>query len=275
MPPRRDDRRLRRSRRFLLRQATGPLRALPAFFVYGGMKCGTSSLFAYICQHPHVRRPYRKETHYFSLGMRMGRSEAWYRAHFPLRARMRRGEITGEATPGYLFETEVAARVARLVPKARLLIILRDPVERALSHYFHEVRMGRERLSLEEAMACEEERLELARSLGPEGKETLLHAGYKQRGLYADQIENVLTHFRREQVLVLGSGTLFRQPHVALADAFRFLELSAPETPLDFTAKNTASNRTAAPPRMVEELRRFFAPHNERLFALLGRELDW
>lgn len=273
--PRLDDPRLKRDRRFPLRRLTAPLRALPDFLIVGAMKSGTSSLYTYLCQHPSVRPPVRKELHYFTVGHRSGKTDAWYSANFPLRARLRGGAVTGEATPGYMFEPEAVRRMAALVPEAKLIVLLRDPVERAISQYFHERRMGREYLPIDEAMAAEEERLAEAQRQGVDGLETWLHASYKRRGLYADQIETLYDAYPREQVLILGSRTLFATPAAALDEVLTFLGLQTAPTGVRFEAKNESDNRTSVPESLRDELAEFFAPHNARLFDLIGRRLDW
>lgn len=276
MAPRTVDRRLARGRGFALARATARLRALPDFLVLGAMKAGTSSLFHHLARHPQVRGPYRKEVHYFGHGHRAGRSVGWYRAHFP-RCLPRRGGpawLTGEATPDYLYDPEVPARIRATLPEVRLIAILREPASRAVSHYFHEVRMGRERLPIEEAFALEEARLAHAAALGEAGRETLHHAGYRRRGLYAEQIERYLALFPRERLLLLGSAELRRDPEATLARAFAFLGL--PPAAIDpSTARNEGSNKAPPPPPLVDELRAGFEAPNARLAALLGGLPDW
>ncbi len=266
--PRADDRRLVRDRSFALRRLTAPLRALPDFLIVGEMKCGTSSLFDHLRRHSLVAPPLRKELHYFGHGVRHGKGEGWYRAHFPRRARLRGGALTGEATPGYLYEPGAAERLAALIPRARLIVLLRDPVERAISHYYHELRMGREHLPIAEAMRLEETRLAEARAAGEEGMETLLHASYKDRGRYADSLGRLFRLFPREQVLVMDGETLFRDPAAAVTRVSKFLGLPAAEVP-HLPARNRGLNREPVDPELRAELEEFFRPHQARLSALL------
>src|SRR5215470_750369 len=137
-----------RSARFAARRATASARALPDFLIIGAQKAGTTSLYAYLTAHRDVRPAGRKEVHYFDLGFTAGAElgEGWYRSMFPLRARLAldgrrtgRPVRTGEASPYYLFHPAAPQRAAALVPEARLLVLVRDPVERAWSHYRHEV----------------------------------------------------------------------------------------------------------------------------------------
>ena len=274
MLPRTNDRRLVRARRFALRRMTAPWRASPDFLVAGAMKAGTSSLFHYLCLHPRIVPPLRKETHYFTVGHRAGREEGWYRAHFPLRARLGRGALTGEATPDYLFDPEVPPRIARALPGIRIILILRDPVTRAVSHYRHEVAQGREYLPLDEALRVEEDRLARAKAAGPEGYETWMHASYKARGLYLDQIRRLEAVIPRERILVLGSAALLLRPAEVVARATEFLGLPLEGT-YEFPLKNRSKVRDPVPDETLAGLAEHFAPHNARLFAHLGFEPDW
>lgn len=275
MRPRTEDKRLARGRRFWLRCATAPLRALPDFMIVGAMKSGTSSLFDHVRQHPLVAPPYRKETHYLDLGRHRGCPALWYRAHFPLRARMRPGMITGEATPDYMFDPAIPPALRAMRPDLRLIVVLRNPVDRVISHYHHEVRMGREHLSLETALELEEARLATARKAGAEGGETLQHASYRRRSIYAPQLRILLEHFPRERVLVLSSRQLFDDPAAVMAETQEFLGLPEPGVPYEFRVKNSAPRRAEVSGDLRAGLEAFFAPHNARLFELLGRDLDW
>lgn len=270
--PRARDGRLSRGRGFGLRRATAPLRRLPDFLVLGAMKAGTSTLFHHLAAHPAVDPPLRKEVHYFGHGQRAGRGLGWYRAHFPLGPA--RGRLTGEATPDYLFDPDVPARIGAALPDVRLIAILREPVARAVSQYHHEVRMGRETLPIEEAFAMEGARLAHAARLGEAGRETLHHASYRRRGLYAEQIARYHAAFRAERLLVLGSGTLARDPQAAVGRAFAFLGL--PSVPVDEgVVRNMAGRTSPVPAALLKELQEWFAAPNARLAEMLGGLPDW
>jgi hypothetical protein len=248
-------------RRWLWRRATAALRALPDFVIIGAQRSGTTSTYAYLVQHPRIEAAWHKEVHYFDSPRNYRRGPGWYRAHFPLR---RPGRITGEATPEYLLRAKAPARLAALVPRARLVALLRNPVDRAVSHYHHHVRQGRETRPLERALA--EQRRTLP--TGPWSGES-----YLIRGLYAEQLETVLRAVPREQVLVLLSEELFARPEETVARIVAFLGL--PPHPIDVRGRLSAGRYEPMPPAVRAELIEFFRPHNARLADLLGRDLGW
>ena len=274
MRPRRDDRRLARPPAFALRRMTAPLRAMPDFLVAGAMKAGTSSLFAYLLRHPLILPPLRKEVHYFTAGHRAGLNEAWYRAHFPLRIRLRGGRIAGEATPGYMFEPDAVERIAARLPDIRIIVVLREPVARAVSHWRHEVAMGRETLPFAEAVAAEDGRRRAAGRAGAAGHETVVHASYKARGRYLEQILALESAIPRDRILVLGSGALARTPEQAVGAALRHLGLPPAALGLPLN-RNASRDRRPVPEAALSALRAEFAPHNARLFDHLGFRPDW
>lgn len=272
MKPRTDDKRLKRSKRFLAHRLTAPLRALPDFLVVGEMKSGTSSLFYYLQRHPDILPPWRKELHFFNLGH--GKGLGWYRAHFPLRRNLGANKLTGEGCPEYLYAPGAAARMHKVLPDARLIVILRDPVQRAISHYHHEVRMGREYLPLFDALKVEEERLAETDINDPFGLETYLHASYKRRGCYADHLSNLFSIYDKEQVLILGNNELLGDPKAVIDRAYEFLGLQPATDEIDYPRKNVG-DREAVAPEVLSYLESHFKPHNDRLFQLLGRQVDW
>jgi len=275
MHARRNDRRLQRDRGFIRRLASAPLRALPDFLIVGTMKSGTSSLFRYLVQHPDIAPPLRKEIHYFSHGAPRGKGVQWYRAHFPMRHRLRGGQITGEATPNYSFQPGALELAHRLLGDIRVIMLLRNPVERAISHYYHQVRMGRERLPLDLALEVEEERLASADLATEAGRELYANASYKARGIYVEQLSRIYQVFGRENCLVLQSEAMFADPITHVNRTLGFLGVAPCPAEMDLSPQNVGANRKGAPREVTEQLARYFAPHNERLYELLGQRLNW
>ena len=275
--------------RLVARRLVDRRRPLPELLVIGAQRAGTSSLYKWLEAHPSVVASLRKETEY--LTARWCRGEDWYRAHFPSRHRRRAEEslrhrriLSFEASPNYLFHPQAPERAARLMPEARLVALLRDPVERAWSHWQHEVRAGREELSFEDAIDAEDGRLA--------GEEERMAAdpcyrslpwerhSYIARGLYASQLERWTLRFGSDRLLVIHSADLYREPDRVYLQILEFAGLP-PWTPHRF--QNYSYGRKPNPSHPFEnladstrrKLERRFAPHNRHLFGLLGRDLGW
>ncbi|MEX2132610.1 MAG: sulfotransferase domain-containing protein, partial [Acidimicrobiia bacterium] len=122
---------------------------LPTFLIAGAMRCGTTSLNAYLREHDEITVGQPKEVHFFDQNYERGID--WYLQHFP---GSDTAKAIGEATPAYLYFPEVAERIATTLPDVKILLLLRDPVDRAHSHYWHNRSVGREKLEFAEAIAA-------------------------------------------------------------------------------------------------------------------------
>jgi hypothetical protein len=253
-------------------RATARGRPLPDFLVIGAQKAGTTALYAYLRWHPAITGPSWKEVSFFDR--HWWRGEAWYRGQFPLRSR---GRLVGEASPSYLFHPLAPERAFAVVPGAKLVALVRDPVDRAYSQYQHEVALGREPLSFEEALAAEAERTrgEVERLLGD--PRAFSHAWwdhtYAARGLYAEQLERWLAVFPREQLLVVTTDELGERPAESYASILAFL--GAPPHQLDEYPRVFDRDYAPMEPETRAALSARFTEPNRRLEALLGRELHW
>ena len=202
---------------------------LPHFFGLGVQKGGTTTLQRLLEQHPDVFLSPAKELHYFSL--HYGRGESWYRQQFAGASPEQR---CGDITPYYLFHPQVAGRLQALLPEARLIVMLRDPVERCLSQYFHACRLGLEVLPLEQALAAEQERLAGAeRVLSEIGGRHQSHQehSYQARSRYEQQLPRWEAAFGQAQLMVLRSEALFEQPELIWSQILSFLELDSMPLP--------------------------------------------
>jgi Sulfotransferase domain len=260
---------------WLFHRATTPLRVLPDFLVIGVMKGGTTSFFNYLARHPQINPPFRKEIKFFDIHYPEGLG--WYRAHFPTRFKMKPGTVTGEATPYYIFHPTAPNRIGKVLPNVKLIALLRNPVDRAYSHYNHMVRVGREPLSFEEAIEHEPERL-----AGEEEKIITdplystfnhLHYSYLARGRYIEQLQKWFAIFPREQMLVLASEELYTSPATAYRLAIEFLGLSD-WAPNDFKAyKQGVYEEMPASTR--KHLIDYYQPYNQKLYECLNMSFDW
>lgn len=268
------------------RRATSALRVLPDFLIIGAQRCGTSSLYKYLSQHRAVAPSIRKEVEYFS---RMyGNGLGWYRAHFPLRGRRIAGYRCGpqhlqtfEATPDYLFHPHAPGRAAQLLPDARIVVMLRNPADRAFSHYRHMARLGFETLSFEKAIEAEKDRLaddvEMMQANPLHDCKSYFRYSYVSRGLYASQLQRWMQVYPRKSFFILQSEEFYRHPEGAFGELLEFLGLER-WTPREFPNFSYLGGAPIEPPvpRQVHDyLARHFAPHNLALYELIGRDLGW
>ena len=255
-----------------LRWRMGQPRALPDAVILGAQKSGTSSLHEYLTQHPDVIAPLRKEIHYFDLNL--ARGEEWYRAHF---GRVDEPGLNLDSSPYYLFHPAVPRRLHALLPAAKLVVLLRDPVRRAYSHYWHECDKRRETLGFEDAIDAEPGRVDAAHARLAAGtlerSREHQHFSYLARGRYAEQLERWFEVFPRERFHIVRFEDLAREPLDTLNETLAFLGLPpAPSVSLE------ARNTRRYPPMAAgteARLRSHFEPHNRRLEALLSRPMGW
>jgi hypothetical protein len=162
--------------------------------------------------------------------------------------------------------------VAQAIPEVRLVVLLRNPIDRAYSHYWHQVNRGFEQLAFEDALDREMTR---AVKFGeePVGSFERHHHSYLARGVYADQLQMWMDFFPRDRFFIETSESLFQDSSRVAADLFRFLSL--PDHPLvGFPVLNANSSGKIDPPTR-KRLADYFRPHNERLYSLLDRDLGW
>ena len=251
--------------------ATAGLRPLPDFLILGAQKAGTTALYAYLRWHPEITGPSFKEVSFFDRHYAKG--ERWYRAHMPVRRR----SLVGEASPSYLFHPLAPERVAGMLPGARLIALLRNPVDRAFSHYQHEVALGREPLSFEDAVDREDERMqsELERMLRDPSYFSLAWWNYTYiaRGRYAEQLERWFAAFPREQLLVLFTEQLSADTAATYRRVLDFLGVTARD--LETYPRIFDRDYADMNPGTRARLHKEFENPNRRLASLLGRDLPW
>ncbi len=258
------------------RQLTSHRRPLPRFIIAGAQKAGTTSLFGYLVGHPQCAASLTKEVHYFDRAYQRGTN--WYRTHFPVLGNDETVRACFESSPYYMFDPRVPSRVRELLPNVKLIFLLRNPVSRAYSHYQHSVRRGREKLAFADALEAEPARLagERARLLESPFAQSNAHRfhSYVARGHYAEQLDEWLKFFRREQMLVVQAERMFKQPREVFAQVLDFLELES-WAPDAFGSHNCGRYTEPMSADVRQRLGRQFAEPNARLFDLLGVRYDW
>lgn len=222
---------LKRKFLLLVRLITTPVRILPDFLIIGAQKCGTTSLYNNLIKHPHVVQALRKEIHFFDINYKKG--VTWYQAHFPssiykiyLKQIYRKKIIAGEATPYYIFHPLSPERIFKIVPRVKLIVLLRNPVDRAYAHYQLSVRLGHENLSFEDAIQNEMGRLnsEVERIYNNCNYYSFNHQhfSYLSRGYYMEQLRKWHHYFSREQILILKSEDFYLDPSSAFKQVYVF-----------------------------------------------------
>ena len=234
--------------------ATGAPEPRLGFVIGGVQKSGTSALARYLSMHPGIALPARKEAHVFDAAVFDEAWPAWridarLAPHF---AGASPEALHGDATPFYVFHPRVVARIARYNPAMRWIVLLRDPADRAISHYRMERNRGHERLPPWLAMLLEPWRLrghanDLARG------SVLRRHSYRARGDYARQLDVLHAHFPREQVLLLHSDRLREDPAAIVTQACAFLGVAPPPAGIDYSPVFVGSG--PAPPRDGKTMR--------------------
>lgn len=247
---------------------------LPSFIIVGAQKSGTTSLFHYLASEDEIGMAAEKEVHFFDRFFQRGLG--WYQSRFPPHASSS-DRLLGEATPLYLFHPLAVQRIKDVLPDCRLVVSLRNPVDRAISHYYHEVALDHERRTFEEAIETEDEVIsrEYERVLedGEYFSIDLQRYSYLARGRYFDQMTRLFDCFPSEQVLVLQAERLFTDPVEPLRKLHAFLGLAKPPRR---SFPNEYGRRYAPISGATRTwLSDYYRPHNEKLFALLGIRFDW
>lgn len=272
----------------LYRGLTCPIRLLPDFLIIGTQKGGTTSLYNYLQTHPSIASAARKEVHFFDRRGNLDKGLTWYRGHFPTRAEKYFAQylcgqafLTGEATPEYLFLPHIPKMVVRVLPQVKLIVLLRNPVDRAYSQYQHAVVQGHETHSFEEAINYQEARIARERAKILQDKDyeryTYMQHCYLMRSIYVDQFQRWMSLFPREQFLILKSEEFYADPAITLKQVLDFLNLPASELQLRKSRYKAYNNNHY--PKMDSALRKrliaFFEPYNADLYDFLGVDFGW
>ena len=269
---------------------------LPTFIICGTQKGGTTALYHYLREHPEICMSKKKEVHFFDLNYHMGIK--WYEKNF---AHCNSGKVKaiGESSPLYMYLEEVPERIHETLPDIKLVFILRHPVDRAYSHYWHEVRLGYEYLSFRDAIRVEEDRLSRGDIFSRR------HYSYKDRGKYIIQLKRFRKYFSDDQMLILVTEDLRRSPEdvmkkilgfIGVDTSFkspswyarryvgktpRFWRLQRLKAKIPFKILRTfidyVNLKEGYPPMdrgIREYLLEFFKPYNRELEEFLGRRLN-
>ena len=265
---------------------TAPARMTPSFLICGGQRCGTTSLYRALAAHPVVLKAVlHKGVHYFDTSY--DRGMAWYKGHFPLqrtalKIKQRYGvpAQTFESSPYYMYHPQAAPRIARDLPDARIVVLVRDPVERAYSQHAHELaRDFEQELDFGAALALEPARLhrQEERLATDPGYYSFAHQhhAYRARGEYARYLTAMAAHVGRDRIHVVESERFFAEPEQVYDEVLDFLGLPTDLGRPPFERHNARPRAAAMDPDIRRELTAHFAPHDEALAQWLVHPPIW
>jgi hypothetical protein len=261
----------------------GPFHVLPDFIIFGVSRSGTTSLYQYLSQHPNMEPSVVKEPRFFD--MYFDRGINWYRMNFPSKwqkfifTKLKHKKfITGEASGAYLQNPHAPKRIHDLNPNMKLILLLRNPVDRAFSHYIRKMKNGSEKLSFEEVTEKEKTRIEGEQEKMEKNEKyysPIYHSlAYITTGLYAMRLKRWLKYFSMKQILVLENGEFLRDPEKVYNQAVEFLGLPKWNLP---NYKKFSKQRLSVDmnPKTREQLLEYCKPFNEELYSLIGKRFDW
>lgn len=265
----------------LLKTITGIVKILPDFLIIGCAKGGTTSLYYYLIQHSNIASASGKELWFFDTNFKRGL--IWYRSNFPTvffkyyeKIIHHQKIITGEASTNYIFHPLAAKRTYSVLPDAKIILLLRNPIDRAYSSWAMHVRRGTEKLSFEEAIKQEEERIagEEQKILENEYYDSfkLMHYSYLKRGIYIEQIKKWMKLFPKNRFLIIKTEDFKLNTKKTMSEIFDFLEV--PNFDVNQKRENVGKY-TEMNPETRNLLIEYFKPHNKKLYKYLGRNFDW
>ncbi len=252
---------------------TASSRVLPDFIIIGTVRSGSTSLYYNICEHPSVVEAAYDEIGYFDSNYHLG--ENWYRSMFPTQKIMNKiredtgYSITGEDTPFYFWKKEVAERILSDMPETKLIVILRNPVDRAYSNYNLAVRENNEKLTFEEAI--DEEMEFLSKNSFRDTVDRF--RSYLTKGIYVNQIKPWLDVFSREQLHFLSTEQMKNEPCETLDLVFKFLSVPS------YDIKNLQERKLANYKKMNENTReqliKYYKSYNKEFFGIINQKFEW
>lgn len=261
----------------------GPFHLLPDFIIFGVSRSGTTSLYQYLSQHPNVEPCAIKEPRFFDQYYHRGIN--WYRMNFPSKWQKfiftkvkHKKFITGEASGAYLQNPHAPKRIHNLNPNMKLILLLRNPVDRAFSHYLRKIKNDSEKLSFEEAIDQEKSRIEGEQEKMEQNEKyysPTYHAlSYLTTGLYSVRLKRWLKYFSMKQILILSNEEFLSDPQKIYDKTLEFLDLPTYKLSIfkKFSKQQLSMKMNS---KTREKLLDYCKPYNEDLYSLIGQRFDW
>ena len=233
----------------------------PDFIIIGAQKAGTTSLYNYLLQNPVVGKSLKKEIHYFDLNYTKGIN--WYRSHFVKKRIQKNISVIGEASPLYLYHPEAPNRVSENYPEIKLIVILRDPVERVISHYKHLLRhkLIPEHLTLSDVIKIEKKRRKnISQSAYYDPVYSVLH-----RGEYLFQLNRWKELFSTDQILILQNDQLRKDPDNVLYRIENFLKINHHTYSVDSKFNVSTKKLNSIDSSEINNLNQYYEKYNQEL----------
>ncbi len=243
---------------------TSSKRSLPNAIIIGAPRCGTTHLFNSLRYHPNVHPSRIKEIHFFDREEKYVRGENYYRSFFPYQMMVRQGDVVIEATPGYFLDPKVPDRIASIVPDVKLILLLRNPVERAISRYFYSLGKVKNR---EVAFRTIEEFFL--------GDKNIIQSPVLTGGVYVNYLRRFDPYYTSGKLKVVKSEDYFTDKNSCSKDLCSYLNIASDFRFPDFTSKNESIRNQEVPESVKDFLSEFYASPNEQLYEYLGVDLNW
>ena len=259
---------------------TSSSRVFPNFIIIGAVRCGTTSLYQNICEHPNVISAKQDEIGFFDSNFHLGLD--WYKSFFPKNDELQKVKekegfgITGEDTPFYLWNELACDRILKTIPDCKLIVILRNPVNRAYSNYQLSVRNGKENLSFAEVINIEKNQL-VRDGIYLDNKINLEKFKHPRsnlvKGWYYEQLKIWIEKFPQDQILIISTEELENKPQETMNIVFNFLKL--PEYKMKQFQKLKFVKYENMNQETKQNLLKYFKPKNEKLFTLINKKFEW
>ena len=246
--------------------------------IIGSQKSGTSSLAHYLSLHPNVKFSHVKEIHFFNQNINRPLSE--YKHYFPTipYKKLYKNSIAGEATPDYMAYPQFAEALSQISPDIKLIVLLKNPVDRAFSHYKHNLMMNREWLSFEDAIEIEDKRINLNYiDLFKTKKDAIKNYSnysYKEKGIYYRQLKWLYSKFPKNNIKIIEFKEFINNTETVYDDTCKFLGINKSRLK-SFEAKNVSKINIEFNIDTRTKLKAYFEHHNEKLFKLIGKKYNW
>ncbi len=260
--------------RFQIKIWTSALREDPSFMVIGTQKGGTTSLWNYLCQNPRVGRALKKEINYYNE--HYAKKEKWYKAHFPLKGKAE-NLLYFDDTPEYMTHPSVPQRIHKSYPDMKFIVLLRNPVDRAYSHYQHRCRRQNENRTFEAALSELYANIDASTEMQDVFDNRYVYSmyyNYLARGHYAEQLTRWFQYFPREQFLIIQSEDFYAHTQEKMKEICDFVGITHWEN-TTYEIRNSGRVFLEIDPHTRQQLVAYFKPHNEKLYQLLGTNYGW